>query len=330
MSLSSSSWRRCTALGKMRFPSRSFRTSSRTLPSPIFGSGAGDFTNIAVSSSPTGTSTSARVITLKRVASCMMISRRYWTTRVGCSTRLRTAYALIRFINYRAKQICSDLSMISPGKEAPNPFPSLNGLSQSYGRDFGTRSLPYLKRAEWVERSWVDRRFWLALERARSAGSARLLSFLFAGHESLQVEGLVPQKHVVDRSAQFGRENAQSLSLPVILLQASEVFLPYGVTAQEEGGRFGESPFEMDIAHLAAGLLFRLAGGLMGTLDQASVGDKVLDSGKAAEVVNLIEQGQREDLSNARDGAKKVELPVAVLADLVNQVEPSMSRMTWS
>ncbi len=203
-----------------------------------------------------------------------------------------------------------------------HPFPSLNSLPQSYGRGFGTCSLPYLKRAERVERSWIDRRFWLMLERAGSAGSARLLSFLFAGHESLQVEGLVPQKHVVDRSAEFGRQNAECLSLAVILFQPSEVFLPYRVAAQEEGGRFGEGPLEMDVAHLAARLLFRLTGGLMGTLDQASVRDKFLDSGKTAEVVNLIEQGQREDLSNAGDGAKKVELPVAVLADLVNQVEP--------
>jgi hypothetical protein len=181
-------------------------------------------------------------------------------------------------------------------------------------------TVPFLKRAEQIERTCFDRRSSPAFERTENAGSARLL-FSLSGHEPLQLEGPAPQQHVVDGAAQFGRQNAQGLPLAVLLFKPREILLSHRVASQKQGGGFGEGPLEMDIPHLGSGQLFCLAGRFMRPLDQASVGEKVLDPGEPAEVVNLVEQGQREDLTDAWDRAQKVEFPVPVLADLVNQIE---------
>src|SRR5436305_1606151 len=201
-----------------------------------------------------------------------------------------------------------------------HPLLSLSIASQFCGYGRLTRAFAYLGRAEPIGRAPFGRRSWLTVERVETAGSARLLSSL-SGHEPLQLEGFVPQQHVVDGPAELGRQNAQSLALAVLFFQQREVFLSYRIAAQEQGGGFGEGPLEVDIAHFAARSLFLLAVRFMGSLHQARVGEKVLDSGEAAEVVNLVEQGQREDLSDAWDRAEEVELPVVVLADLMNQVE---------
>src|SRR5688572_15993134 len=116
--------------------------------------------------------------------------------------------------------------------------------------------------------------------------------------EPFRVERLAPKQHVIDRTAQLGRENAQGFSLPVLLLKPGEVLLSGRVATQEQCGGFREGPFQMDVAHLASRRLFDLASRLVGSLDQAGIGQEVLDAGEALNVVNLIEQGQGEDLPN--------------------------------
>src|SRR5215218_3480789 len=199
-------------------------------------------------------------------------------------------------------------------------LPSLKVASQFCGCDRLTRFFPYPNRAEQIGRTTFDRRPSPAVERIESAGSARLISSL-SRHEPLQLQGAAPQQHVVDGPAQLGRQDAQRSSLPMLLFKSSEILLSHRVAAQKQGGSFGEGPLEVDIDHLPTGKFFRLAGRLMRSLHQASIGEKVLDPGEAAEVVNLVEQGQRENLSDARDGAQEEEVPVVVLADLVKQVE---------
>jgi hypothetical protein len=212
------------------------------------------------------------------------------------------------------ERILEGLALLARVGRRAHPLPSLNFVSQF------CIPFPYPKRAEQIERSSFDGRPSPAVERVEIAESARLLSSL-SRHEPLQLEGSAPQQHVVDGSTQLGRQNAQSLPLPVFLLKLGEVLLPDGVAAQKQRGRFGEGPLEVDIAHLGSGQLFRLTGRLVGSLYQASVGEKVLDPREAAQVVNLVEQGQREDLSNAWNGAQEEELPVVVLTDLMDQVE---------
>src|SRR6185503_18872562 len=57
------------------------------------------------------------------------------------------------------------------------------------------------------------------------------------------------------------------------------------------------------------------------SLDQASIGEEVLDPWETADVMNLIDQGQRKDLADTWDGAQEEEVPVVVLANLVDQIE---------
>ncbi len=75
------------------------------------------------------------------------------------------------------------------------------------------------------------------------------------------------------------------------------------VGPEKEGGRFGEGPLQVDVADLAAGGAKALAGGLLGALDQTGIGSEVLHPGEAVDVVDLIEDHQREGRTDPMDGA---------------------------
>src|SRR5690606_36350652 len=114
--------------------------------------------------------------------------------------------------------------------------------------------------------------------------------------ETFHIERRVPPEHVVDRTAELGGQHTESLALPVLLLQALEVLLPLRVAPQKQRRGFGEGPLQVDVADLLAlpGLL--LAGRLMGAFDQAGVGEEIANPRETGDVVDLVEQGQREDL----------------------------------
>jgi hypothetical protein len=54
--------------------------------------------------------------------------------------------------------------------------------------------------------------------------------------EPLRVERLAPKQHVVDRTAELGRQNAQGFSLPVLLLKPREV-LPWWIVPRSNDSR---------------------------------------------------------------------------------------------
>jgi len=68
--------------------------------------------------------------------------------------------------------------------------------------------------------------------------------------------------------------------------------------AEEEHGGFGTGPAQMHLANLFARRAESLAIRLLGTCHQATIGDEILHARKAANVVPLIEEDQREDLPN--------------------------------
>src|SRR5215218_7352189 len=135
--------------------------------------------------------------------------------------------------------------------------------------------------------------------------------------KAFQVEGLLAQQHVVGSAAELGRQDTQGFALAVLFLDPAEVLAPWRVPAQEQGGGFGEGPLEMDVAHLATCRLLDLVVGFMPSLDQPSVGQEVLDAGKALQVVDLVEQSQSQDLADSWNGAQQGELVSVVLSDLV-------------
>ena len=70
------------------------------------------------------------------------------------------------------------------------------------------------------------------------------------------------------------------------------------VITQEQAGCFTKGPAQMDIADLAAGRAVAFAGRLFGAFDQAGVGEEVAYFLKAVDIVNLVEDHQREYLAD--------------------------------
>lgn len=87
-------------------------------------------------------------------------------------------------------------------------------------------------------------------------------------------------------------EDGQRFPLAVFADQPVMVTLSLFVVTQEQTGCLGESPFEMNIADFAVfgGKLF--STGFPGAFNQTTVGDKVLDPIKAANVMGFVQDDQ--------------------------------------
>jgi len=170
-------------------------------------------------------------------------------------------------------------------------------------------------------------------ERQIRDGSARVAQVRRQAHpppslpsnKTFHVERLSAKQHVVDGTSKLRCQHAESLSLPVLLLQAGKVLLAGRVGPQKQGRRFGEGPLEMDVAHLPTCSLLDLPGRLMHAFDQTRVREKLLDAWKALDVVDLVEQGQSEDLTDSWYGAQQKEACVVVLADFMEQEQLELS-----
>jgi len=62
-----------------------------------------------------------------------------------------------------------------------------------------------------------------------------------------------------------------------------------------------EGPLQVGIADLLSRVVVPFSRRLLGTLDQPTVGDEVLDSRKASDVVDLVKDDQSEDLTDVDD-----------------------------
>src|SRR5262249_15896416 len=117
--------------------------------------------------------------------------------------------------------------------------------------------------------------------------------------EAALVEGDLLAEHVVDSPSQLGGEDAHRLGRPALLLL---LLLPASgplALPQNQTGRLPESPAQVRGAALLPPRALRLASRDVGTTDQAGVAEEVADVGKAADVVDLVEQHQGEDLADA-------------------------------
>jgi len=121
------------------------------------------------------------------------------------------------------------------------------------------------------------------------------------------VEGLVPFEHEVDGTAELVGEDAQGLSFPVFALEAVVEPLALGEMTDHGDGRLTEGPLEVDAADLVAGGPEALSGGGFLAFDEAGIGGEALDGLEATDVVDLIEKGEGEDLSDAGDGVQTKE-----------------------
>jgi hypothetical protein len=94
-------------------------------------------------------------------------------------------------------------------------------------------------------------------------------------------------------------ENREGFSFPVFLLDLRQQLLSPRRMAEEEHGGFREGPLQVDVAHLGAAGAGGLPGGLVRALDSPRVGGELLDAIESREVVNLREDGQRQDRADA-------------------------------
>src|SRR5262245_56554492 len=130
---------------------------------------------------------------------------------------------------------------------------------------------------------------------------------LLRGEEPFAVEDLALTQQVVDGSAQASGQGSQGPRLAVFLLAAGQPLLGLLVLAEEQAGRLREGPFEVGIADLVAAGALLLAGRVVGATDQPGVGEELADLGEAADVVDLVEEDEGQDLADAGHGAQAVE-----------------------
>ena len=102
-------------------------------------------------------------------------------------------------------------------------------------------------------------------------------------------------------------EDGEGLGFTVFLLESFFELQPLGVSPEKEDGSFGEGPLEVGVADLLPGSAVAFAGGFLGALDEASVGDEVLDAWEAADVVDFVKDDQGEDGTDAVDGFQEME-----------------------
>ena len=125
---------------------------------------------------------------------------------------------------------------------------------------------------------------------------------------------------MVGRPTDLVGENRQSLGFAVLTLELLEEVLTLGVLAEEQDGGLRESPLEMNVSDLAAAVPQALAGGLLRALDEARIRGEVLDAGEAVNVVDLIEDRQRQDLADAGHRFEMEEARGVVLFDGTDDV----------
>jgi len=89
-------------------------------------------------------------------------------------------------------------------------------------------------------------------------------------------------------------------------LEPLQTSLGSGHLAQEQAHHLGKRPLEMGIADLGPAGADALAGRFVRALHQAAVRDEVLHATEAADVLDFVEQNQRENLAHARDRAEQV------------------------
>lgn len=98
------------------------------------------------------------------------------------------------------------------------------------------------------------------------------------------------------------RQDRERFTLAVLVLQPRQESLTRWVETQKTDGCFRESPLQMGVADFGSGEAVGLAGGFLLRFDQTAVGCAILDARETVDVVNLVEQDQREDFADTGDG----------------------------
>jgi hypothetical protein len=103
------------------------------------------------------------------------------------------------------------------------------------------------------------------------------------------------------------RQTAQGFALVVPFFQSPQKLWPRLIVAEQQDSGVGTGPREVRLSKLLACGPRALACGLLAAFHQGRVGGEVLPPGKAADVMDGIEQHKAEDVAKAGHGVHQVE-----------------------
>lgn len=115
--------------------------------------------------------------------------------------------------------------------------------------------------------------------------------------KALGVERDTSFQHEIDGAAELGGQHAERLVSAVLLMQSAKKPLKIPIAVGEEYRGFRESPTEIGIPHRSASRGFDLTIGIVPAWHQATVRKEDTDLGEASDVVNLVEEGQCQNIA---------------------------------
>jgi hypothetical protein len=119
------------------------------------------------------------------------------------------------------------------------------------------------------------------------------------------VKRLLVFEHEIDGTTQLMGEDRESFGFTVFTGEPFEISFTRLVAFEKEYSGFGEGPFEMGVTDLfTTGAIF-FAVGFFDALDEAAVGDEILDRGEAFDGFDLVEDDQSQDSADSWDGLKQ-------------------------
>jgi hypothetical protein len=108
----------------------------------------------------------------------------------------------------------------------------------------------------------------------------------------------------------------------MLAFDAGEQRLAFGALGQEQHGGFREGPLQIGIADLGAAAAHDLAGRALLALHQPAVGGELLDAREASNVVDLIQDRQRQDVANPRQRPQQLEAVIGSTVDRLHRAVP--------
>ena len=96
------------------------------------------------------------------------------------------------------------------------------------------------------------------------------------------------REHVIHGPAQLVREDSERFGFAVFVFEFGKILFPGLALADEEDRGFGKGPAQMHVADLFARSPQSFAVRFFGAFHQPTIGDEILHTGKALDVLNLI------------------------------------------
>jgi hypothetical protein len=111
----------------------------------------------------------------------------------------------------------------------------------------------------------------------------------------VHIEGLLAFERRIDGTPQLLGQEGQGFALAVLGRQCGQVLLACRIVSEKEHRRCREGPLAIGVAPLGACGPVAFARRFAGTLDEAAIGEEILDAGETPDVVALIQQDKAQD-----------------------------------